>query len=52
MQFTNEEIETIKRLIDDHGFEYGIKSNSEEVYNLAKKIGMERFCRDYENFHH
>jgi len=52
MQFTEDEIELIKLLIEERGFEYGIKSKSEDVYKLAKKLGMLRYCKDYENFNH
>lgn len=42
MQFTDEEIETIKNLIKDFGFEYGIVSSSDKVRALAKKLEMDK----------
>lgn len=33
-------IKTIKELITDWGFEYGIKTKIEDVIELAKEIGM------------
>lgn len=42
MQFTDDEIETIKNLIKDFGFEYGIVSDLAKVRELAKKLGMDK----------
>lgn len=39
-QFTADEIETIKKMIDDWGFEYALKADSEKVAALAKKLGV------------
>jgi len=40
MQINEEDIKTIKSLIEDFGFEYGLKTKEEEVIKLARKIGM------------
>lgn len=42
MQFTDDEIETIKNLIKDFGFEYGIISDIVKVRELAKKLNMDK----------
>lgn len=42
MQFTDDEIETIKNLIKDFGFEYGIVSDMAKVRELAKKLEMNK----------
>lgn len=47
MKFTDDEIETIKLLIDDRGWEYGLKSNSAKVWALAKRLGMDKYCALY-----
>lgn len=38
--FTADEIETIKSLIRDRGFEYSLESDAEKVAALGKKLGM------------
>jgi len=40
MQFTEEEIETIKKLISDWGFEYSLSAKREKVIRLAIKLDM------------
>lgn len=40
VKFTDDEIETIKKLIRDRGFEYGLESDAEKVDALAAKLGM------------
>lgn len=42
MQFTDDEIEVIKNLIKDFGFEYGIVSDLAKVRQLAKKLDMDK----------
>lgn len=39
MHFTDDEIETIRCLIYDWGFEYSLRSNREKVEALGRKIG-------------
>lgn len=47
MQFTDDEIETIKNLIKDFGFEYGIVSDLNKIRQLAKKLKMDkRYCEE------
>lgn len=47
MQFTDDEIETIKNLIKDFGFEYSIVSDLEKVRALAKKLKMDKhYCEE------
>lgn len=41
MTLTPEEIETVKALIDDWGFEYSLKADRQKVRDLARKIGMD-----------
>lgn len=50
MQFTDEEIKVIRQLIDDRGFEYGLKSNLNQVWVLANKLGMTEYCKRYKDF--
>jgi hypothetical protein len=40
VSFTPDEIETIRKLILDRGFEYGLLSNTGKVHALAAKLGM------------
>lgn len=40
MQFTDDEIETIKALIEDRGFEYSLTSDSDKVWALGVKLGI------------
>ena len=44
MQFTSDEIETIKALITDWGFEYSLRADRDKVMALKEKI--ERTGRD------
>lgn len=48
MEFSDEEVEVIKRLIEDFGFEYGFVSKTEEILELAKKLKMEKWVKDNE----
>lgn len=48
MQFTDEEIETIKVLIEDRGFEYSLKSELVAVVALARKLKMREYVKMYE----
>lgn len=43
MQFTEEEIELIKKLIEDWGFKYCLKADFEDVKKLAEKLGLKQF---------
>lgn len=40
MEFTDEEVEVIKKLLDDHGWYYGLKTTTEEANSLRRKLGM------------
>lgn len=40
MQFTDDEIETIKSLIEDHGFDYGLEADFRKVEKLGEKLGL------------
>jgi hypothetical protein len=40
MQFTDDEIETIKALIEDRGFEYSLTSDDDKVWALGVKLGI------------
>lgn len=46
MNFTDEEVLIVKRLIDMWGWEWGDLS-SEEIVPLAKKLQMDTFVRQY-----
>lgn len=43
--FTDDEIKTIKALIEDRGFEYSLTSDRDEVVALAEKLGMSDYVR-------
>ena len=45
MQFTDDEIETIKNLIKDWGFEYSLVTNRNKLIELAKKLDMHDYAR-------
>ena len=49
MQFTDEELEIIRKMVDDWGFEYGLKSKLEDVMVIAKKIGATSFVNLYKD---
>lgn len=40
MQFTDQEIETIKALIRDHGCDYSLETDSAEYQALGEKLGV------------
>lgn len=40
MQFTDQEIETIKTLIRDHGCDYSLETDSAEYQALGEKLGV------------
>lgn len=47
VEFNDDEIETIRLLIKDRGFEYALQSKDEKVRVLAKKLGMDRiYCEE------
>ncbi|HNA21763.1 MAG TPA: hypothetical protein PLN40_10180 [Agitococcus sp.] len=41
MIFNEKEIETVKNLINDFGFEYNLVTKIEDVKALAKKLNMD-----------
>lgn len=43
--FTEDEIKTIRDLIDDRGFEYSLTSDRDKVMALAEKLGMSDYVR-------
>jgi hypothetical protein len=45
MQFTDDEIETIKNLIKDWGFEYSLSTGRNKLIALAKKLDMFDYAR-------
>ena len=47
IQFTDEELETIKKLIDDWGFEYGLQSKVKDILKLAEKLKMDAWINRY-----
>lgn len=40
LTFDESELETIKDLISDWGFEYSLRADTEKVQALAKKLGV------------
>ena len=40
LTFNEDEIKTIKQLIEDWGFEYGLKADRDKVRELANKVRM------------
>ncbi len=40
MQFTDDEIETIKDLLRDHGSDYGLQTDSSKHNKLGAKLGL------------
>jgi uncharacterized radical SAM superfamily Fe-S cluster-containing enzyme len=48
MQLSEKEIETVKALIEDRGFEYSLRSDLREVIDLARKLGMIQWANKYE----
>lgn len=42
MQLTADEIETVKALITDWGFEYSLRADKHKVLALTKKLGVTR----------
>jgi N6-adenosine-specific RNA methylase IME4 len=47
IDFTDDEIETIKKVLDDWGFEYSLKADPEKVTALCKKLGVARGDDDF-----
>jgi len=45
-RFTDDELETIRHLIIDWGFEYSLVANREKVKTLAIKLGMTEYPKD------
>lgn len=50
IEFTDEEIETIKNLIEDHGFEYSLKSKLTDILKIANKLEMTNYVKVYKEF--
>lgn len=40
MVFTQDELETIKLVLGERGFEYGLQAESTKVYALCRKLGV------------
>lgn len=40
IEFTDDEIETIKDLIQDFGFEYALGADSKKVWDLGMKLNI------------
>ena len=47
---TIDEYETIAEVFMDRGFEYSLKSDSQKVLDLAKKLGFEEYVKLYEGY--
>ncbi len=45
MQFNDDEIQTIKDLLEDWGFEYALSANTEKVIALCLKLGLNDLAR-------
>jgi len=45
MTFTEDEIETIKALLEDWGFEYSLSADREKVIALAQRLGLEALAK-------
>lgn len=41
MTFTDDEIETIKALLEDWGFEYALSADRDKVIALARRLGLD-----------
>lgn len=44
-EFSADETQTIKHLLEDWGFEYGLRANSEKVVALALRLGLNDLAR-------
>lgn len=49
MKFTDDEIQTIKHMIEDWGFEYSLKANQRKIVELAKKLGLADYVKIYDS---
>jgi hypothetical protein len=43
IMFSQDEIETIKDIINDWGFDYCLQANYDKVKALAQRLGVERY---------
>lgn len=46
MELSTDEVETVKKLIEDWGFEYGLKADETKVGALAAKLGLDRIVKE------
>lgn len=44
MEFTDDEVRTIKDLIQDWGFEYSLQAKREKVVALAERLGLQEWA--------
>lgn len=40
------EVETVKRLIEDWGWDYALKADRRQVVALARRLGLEKLAQD------
>lgn len=45
-RFTDDELETIRNLINDWGFEYSLRADTQKVIALAIKLGLTEYPKD------
>ncbi len=48
VNLSEDEIETIRNLIKDWGWEYALMADPKKVAELARKLGLEKLARDLE----
>lgn len=48
LQLTDDELRTVKALIEDWGWEYGLQAERRKVAALARKLGLDRLAKDLE----
>ncbi len=47
IELTEDEYETIFKVFMDRGWEYALRSDSQKVLELAKKLGFEEYVKIY-----
>lgn len=50
MLLNEDEVDTLKKLITDRGWEYALASDDKKVLMLAKRLGMDRYVEMYEPY--
>lgn len=48
LEFSDDEVETIRKLLDDWGWEYGLSAERNKVVALMRRLGLHKLADDHD----